>query len=97
MLEQRVADIDSSVETLVFVSDQHAIREPLGVLDRRLDEQGDCVQVLSVGDAVTCGIDPVDAVAWVRRRAGALGVRGNHDRNVAKPGRGYPVPQAGRP
>ncbi len=94
MLEQHTADIDPAVEKLVFVSDLHGFREPLDVLDRHLDELGDRAQVLSVGDMVTCGIDPADTVTWVRRRAGGLAVRGNHDRRAAKPGRGDESPDS---
>lgn len=94
VLEQSVADIDPSVEKLVLVSDLHAFRDPLEILDRNLDAEGDHAQVLSVGDVVTEGLDPVETVTWVRRRAGGLAVRGNHDRGAARPGRGDESPDS---
>jgi len=92
--QEQVAEVDRDVDRLVIVSDLHAVRESLEVLNRHLDALSDGAQVLCCGDVVAAGIDPVEAVTWVRRRAGTLAVRGNHDRLPDHPQQGDHPPDS---
>jgi len=74
--------ISDDIDRLVVVSDLHAYREPLEVLDTHLQDGASESQVLVNGDILEGGLDSIETVAWVRNHAAGYTTRGNHDSGV---------------
>ena len=75
----KTLSIDNDVERLIIVSDLHGFTEPLKEVDEILDRCKEKVQVLAAGDYLAMGPYPAESLAWVRDRAGAFAVLGNHE------------------
>ena len=74
--------ISDDIDRLVVVSDLHAYREPLEVLDTHVQDGSIANQVLVNGDILEGGLDAIETVAWVRKHAAGHTTRGNHDSGV---------------
>ena len=59
--------VSDEIDRLVVVSDLHAYREPLEVLDQHFQAQPIVSQVLVNGDILEGGLDAIETVAWVRK------------------------------
>lgn len=74
--------VSDEIDRLVVVSDLHAYREPLEVLDQHFQAQPIVSQVLVNGDILEGGLDAIETVAWVRKHAAGYTTRGNHDSGI---------------
>jgi predicted phosphodiesterase len=80
--ESTSVDLDASIQRLIVVSDLHAYREPLEVVDSYLEALTGDYRVFVNGDFFDGGMDAVATLAWVRTQATGRTTRGNHDRGV---------------
>ena len=94
-MKTRRVSIDADVDRLVVVSDIHGFIEPLAALDEIIGPDSRQMAIIAGGDYCAGGVDPVETVEWVRRRAGERAVRGNHEDDVCEASDGDHPPYTG--
>ena len=67
------------IDKIIIAADLHSYIEPLKAFEKCLDELTDSVQLFINGDLFCGGIDCLETIEWVRKRANGFTTRGNHD------------------
>ena len=67
------------IDKIIIAADLHSYIEPLKAFEKCLDELTDSVQLFINGDLFCGGIDCLETIEWVRKRANGFMTRGNHD------------------